>query len=137
MSEPAMETFANRLDKLFEQAEVKVTNLEVARGMLESGCSVSTPYLSQLRTGVRENPSLPVVNALANFFRVSPDYFYDVNVGEDLPSSKQIDVADAVVLEKLSDRRLHRLLTMTLGLAPSSVELLVDMSSRLRLADRR
>ncbi|WP_305366941.1 helix-turn-helix domain-containing protein [Rhodococcus erythropolis] len=137
MSEPAMETFANRLDKLFEQAEVKVTNLEVARGMLESGCSVSTPYLSQLRTGVRKNPSLLVVNALANFFRVSPDYFYDMNVGEDLPSSKQIDAADAVVLETLSDRRLRRLLTLTLGLAPGSVELLVDMSSRLRLADRR
>lgn len=132
-----METFANRLNRLFEQAEVKVTNLEVARGMLESGCSVSTPYLSQLRTGVRKNPSLLVVNALANFFRVSPDYFYDVNVGEDLPSSKQIDAADAVVLGKLSDRRLRRLLTLTLGLAPSSVELLVDMSSRLRLADRR
>ncbi|OFV73691.1 nucleoid-associated protein EspR [Rhodococcus erythropolis] len=132
-----METFANRLDKLFEQAEVKVTNLEVARGMLESGCSVSTPYLSQLRTGVRKNPSLLVVNALANFFRVSPDYFYDMNVGEDLPSSKQIDAADAVVLETLSDRRLRRLLTLTLGLAPGSVELLVDMSSRLRLADRR
>lgn len=132
-----METFANRLNKLFEQAEVKVTNLEVARGMLESGCSVSTPYLSQLRTGVRENPSLLVVNALANFFRVSPDYFYDANIDEDRPSSKQIDVADAVVLEKLLDRRLQRLLSMTLGLAPSSVELLVDMSSRLRLADRR
>ncbi|MDE8649723.1 helix-turn-helix domain-containing protein [Rhodococcus qingshengii] len=139
MSEPAIEAFASRLNKLFEQSEAKVTNREVATRMRESGCAVSMPYLSQLRTGVRENPSIPVVNALANFFRVSPDYFYDASVGDDLPSSKEIDetmTADAAVLGKLLDDRLHRLLTMTLGLAPSSVELLVDVSGRLRLADR-
>lgn len=140
MNEPAIEAFASRLNKLVEQSDGKVTNRDVATGMMESGCAVSMPYLSQLRTGVRDNPSIPVVNALANFFRVLPDYFYDANVGGDFPSSKKIDealTADAAVLEKLLDHRLRRLLSLTLGLAPSSVEVLVDMSNRLRLADRR
>lgn len=139
MNEPATEAFASRLNKLFERSEMKVTNREVATRMMEGGCAVSTPYLSQLRTGVRENPSIPVVNALANFFSVSPDYFYDTDVGDEFPSSTKIDetmTEDAAVLEKLLDHRLRRLLAMTLGLAPSSVELLLDLSSRLRLADR-
>lgn len=68
--------FNDRLNSLFETADFHVTNAMVVRGMTEFGCRISTPYLSQLRTGVRTNPSPEVVAALAHFFNVHPDYFY-------------------------------------------------------------
>ena len=68
--------FNERLNSLFETADFHVTNAMVVRGMTEFGCRISTPYLSQLRTGVRTNPSPEVVAALAHFFNVHPDYFY-------------------------------------------------------------
>ncbi|MER2225366.1 MAG: transcriptional regulator, partial [Rhodococcus sp. (in: high G+C Gram-positive bacteria)] len=57
--------FNDRLNSLFETADFHVTNAMVVRGMTEFGCRISTPYLSQLRTGVRTNPSPEVVAALA------------------------------------------------------------------------
>jgi transcriptional regulator with XRE-family HTH domain len=69
--------FSQRLNALFESAPNHVTNAMVVRSMTEDGCRISTPYLSQLRTGVRTNPSPEVVAALARFFEVTPDYFFN------------------------------------------------------------
>lgn len=38
---------------------------------------MSAPYLSQLRSGNRTNPSGTTMVALANFFRIKPAYFTD------------------------------------------------------------
>lgn len=38
---------------------------------------MSRPYLSQLRTGRRTNPSELTIHALAEFFRVDADFFTD------------------------------------------------------------
>jgi len=130
--------FANQLNKLFDRAEVKLTNLAVVSAMSKNGCSISTPYMSQLRAGVRTNPSAPVVNALAEVFGVPLDYFYNSNAIADLRDTEDIDEtveADAAVVEGLLDERLRRLLTLSLGLSSRSVNLLTDLSSRLRLAD--
>lgn len=130
--------FETQLNKLFARADVKLTNLAVVGAMSKRGCSISAPYLSQLRSGVRTNPSPPVVNALAEFFGVSQDYFHDTNSILDLTEvglREETVVADAAVVECLLDRRLRRLLTLSLNLSSRSVELLTDLSGRLRLAD--
>jgi len=38
---------------------------------------MSAPYLSQVRSGARTNPSEAAMTALANFFRIPPGYFTD------------------------------------------------------------
>lgn len=130
--------FERQLNKLFDSAEVKLTNLAVVDSMSKRGCSISTPYLSQLRRGIRRNPSPPVVNALADFFGVPPDYFYDTDAVPDLPAGEgqgAIVLADSAIVQELLDERLRRLLALSLGLSSRSLELLADLSARLRLAE--
>ena len=138
VTEAEARVFERQLNKLFEGAQEKLSNLAVVGAMLERGCSISAPYLSQLRTGVRTNPSPRVVEALADIFGVPSDYFYDVNAVRASPATErcgEITDADAAVVERLLDRRLRRLLALSLTLPPTSVEILIDVSDRFRLAD--
>ncbi|MGW8537953.1 helix-turn-helix domain-containing protein [Rhodococcus qingshengii] len=130
--------FERQLNKLFEATQERLTNLAVVGAMVERGCPISAPYLSRLRTGVRTNPSPQAVDALADFFGVSSDYFYDMNAIRDSPAAERVGEttdADAAVVERLLDPRLGRLLALSLTLSPTSVELLIDFSGRFRLAD--
>ncbi len=76
-----MADFAARLNKLFETVHPPGrkphTNAEVAAALTASGHPISKPYLSQLRSGQRTNPSDETVAALAKFFKVKPDYFFN------------------------------------------------------------
>jgi transcriptional regulator with XRE-family HTH domain len=73
---------AARLDKLFqtvhrpnggEYAYEEVAAALRARG----GPTISATYIWQLRTGKRDNPTKSHLEALAEFFGVSPAYFFD------------------------------------------------------------
>lgn len=57
-------TFANRLTELREQAELSPSELAQKSG-------VSLPYLSQLESGKRRNPRLPIRRALAQVLGVT------------------------------------------------------------------
>ncbi|MDF2897190.1 MAG: family transcriptional regulator [Rhodococcus erythropolis] len=58
--------FQLRLNELFSGSDRRLTNTAVANGLLARGYRISTPYLSQLRHGVRSSPSDEVVSALAD-----------------------------------------------------------------------
>lgn len=134
------DVFGRQLNRLFRRAGRQLTNLAVVMALREQGCSISTPYLSQLRTGVRTNPSSSLVDALANFFDVQSDYFFDIDADPDAPvavsATGMID-SDAAFIAGLSNSGLRRLLALSQSLSPRSIELLVALSDRLRLADRR
>jgi transcriptional regulator with XRE-family HTH domain len=117
-SPSAKHVFCTQLNALFSSSKVGLTNLDVAREVRRRGCPLSTPYLSQLRTGVRTNPSNLVVDALADYFNVSPDFFFDPHGSE--------------VLGKLASPGLRRLLSACVGLSDLSMELLVEISDHLR-----
>ncbi|EUA43731.1 ESX-1 secretion-associated regulator EspR [Mycobacterium xenopi 3993] len=53
------------------------TSAEVIAALKAEGITMSAPYLSQLRSGNRTNPSAATMAALANFFRIKPAYFTD------------------------------------------------------------
>lgn len=126
-------TFNDRLNVLFETADFRVTNAMVVRGMTEYGCRISTPYLSQLRTGVRTNPSPEVVAALAHFFKVQPDYFYGPS--DQLPAEDSTGEADLSVLAQLHNVRLRNLTARVVDLSSSSQDLLVEMAENLRSSE--
>ena len=73
------ESFADRLNELFEpqrDPEGKSgTNVAVAKAMHRIGFPGAPGYLSQLRNGQRENPTLAYVKALAEVFGVPLAYF--------------------------------------------------------------
>src|SRR3546814_11740112 len=76
-----MADFAERLNKLFDSVHPPGrkphTNAEVAAALIEDGHQISKPYISQLRSGQRTNPSDETVAAFARFFKVQPDYFFN------------------------------------------------------------
>ena len=74
-------TFAARLNRLFDTVyppgRGPHTAAEVCAALRVVGIAMSAPYLSQLRSGARTNPSEATMTALANFFRIQPGYFTD------------------------------------------------------------
>lgn len=56
------------------------TNDDAAAAINGSGVYLSGAYLSQLRTGKRNNPSARHLAAIARFFEVPVDYFFDPEV---------------------------------------------------------
>lgn len=121
--------FADRLNRLFETVHPPGrkphTNSEVADAVTAAGHKLSKPYLSQLRNGHRTNPSHETVTALARFFRVRPDYFYD-----DIYAAK-ID-HDLELLAQLRGASLRRLSSRAFDLSVESQEMLTAMAEKLR-----
>jgi transcriptional regulator with XRE-family HTH domain len=74
-------TFSARLNRLFDTVyppgRGPHTSAEVIAALKAEGVTMSAPYLSQLRSGNRTNPSSTTMTALANFFRIKPAYFTD------------------------------------------------------------
>lgn len=74
-------TFAARLNRLFDTVyppgRGPHTSAEVIAALKAEGITMSAPYLSQLRSGNRTNPSGATMAALANFFRIKAAYFTD------------------------------------------------------------
>ena len=88
---------------------------EIARGT-----GVSLTYLRNMLAGRQDNPSRKVIAALADFFEVSPAYFFDTNGGDaaaDGEPASEIEVA----------------LRSAARLGPEGRRLLLDM---IRLAER-
>ena len=87
-------TFAERLDYLFQTVKLEggpLTMDEVAaRISAQGGERVSSAYLSALRRGVRDNPSLRTIEALARFFGVPATYFFDDGTAEEVRSQLEL-----------------------------------------------
>lgn len=82
-------TLAQRIDFLFHSVypagrgpyELE----EICRGIEEqSGITVSQPYLSQLHRGTRTNPSKNHLEAIARFFDVPIEYFFESTQSQEL-----------------------------------------------------
>jgi transcriptional regulator with XRE-family HTH domain len=95
---PAPLSFADRVNHLFATVRTaddrEYTNADVAQAT-----GVSATYIGYLRKGVRGNPSVDTVRALARFFRVRPSYLVDEEPDEPL-ASPAVDTAAG------TDRRL-------------------------------
>ncbi|MEV6769575.1 helix-turn-helix transcriptional regulator [Nocardia sp. NPDC051030] len=124
--------FATRLNQLFAMVHAPGsrprTNAEVASALTAAGHPISKPYLSQLRAGTRTSPSDETVIALARFFRVKPDYFFN-----DAYAAK-ID-NDYAVLTRLQAYGLRRLSSRAFDLSEESQNLLTSMAEKLRLSE--
>ena len=124
--------FRARLNELFADAGPNLTNAAVVRGLLDHGCRISKPYLSQLRHGHRVSPSDEVVTALAAFFGVSRGYFFTASV-----AGGDVHVEDAEIVERLGDTVHKALLLAANGLSAPSLELLADLATKLRISEGR
>lgn len=79
MSEKENISFADKLDYLFRM-KTKGDGSEYTYVEVQAGTenAISAEYIRKLRQGLAENPGYRVISALANFFEVDPNYFFDI-----------------------------------------------------------
>jgi transcriptional regulator with XRE-family HTH domain len=110
-------TFAARLNRLFDTVyppgRGPHTSAEVIAALKSEGITMSAPYLSQLRSGNRTNPSAATMAALANFFRIKPAYFTDDEYYEKLDK-------ELTWLANMRDEGVRRIAARTVGLSPEA-----------------
>ena len=128
-SEPAR-TLAAKLDRLFKVVHPpdrdEYTHEEVATALRErGGPTISATYLWQLRKGVRDNPTKKHLEALADFFGVSPAYFFDDEAAERIDAELQLLVA-------MRDASVRGVALRAAGLSPETLGAIKGVIERAR-----
>lgn len=123
-------TLAEKLDHLFRTIRPRdgdeYTYEEVARALREQGGpTISATYVWQLRKGLRDNPTMRHLEALAAFFGVPEAYFIDDAV------AGRVD-AELELLVALRDAGVRALALRAFGLSPETLASLTQMVERVR-----
>ena len=98
---------------------------EVAKAITAQGGQISATYIWQLRTGVKNNPTVAHLTALADFFGVRPSYFLDDD------ETERVD-AGLKLLTDLRDTRARRIAARLPGLSDDSLGVLQEVADLLR-----
>jgi transcriptional regulator with XRE-family HTH domain len=127
---PAGRTLAEKLDRLFHAVHARnrseYSHEEVAEAIrARGGPTISATYLWQLRKGARDNPTKKHLEAIADFFGVSPAYFFDDETAERIN-------AELELLAALRDSSVRQMALRAFGLSPESLEALREMIERVR-----
>ncbi len=125
--------FNDRLARLFDTVHPNgrgpYSLQEVAAAITAEGAvTMSAPYLSQLRSGQKTNPSAAAVNALATFFHVDSKYFFD----DDYASRMDRDLE---MLVKLRDSGVRNIAARAADLSPTSRQTIESLIETLRKAE--
>jgi transcriptional regulator with XRE-family HTH domain len=123
-------TLAEKVDRLFRThlspRGREYTYREVTAAICQQDSITFSPaYLWQLRTGVKENPTMRHLQALARFFDVSPSYFFD----EELAEFPDVEVR---LLAAARTNSLRRLAMTLLGLSDESLDTVLGVAYRMR-----
>jgi transcriptional regulator with XRE-family HTH domain len=121
---------AARLNKLFEIMRKPNTpplsNAAAAAAITQqTGVSISPAYLWQLRNGVKDNPTVAHLRAIADFFGVPPSYLIDRD------TDRKID-AQLNLLQALRDSDVRDLAMRAHGLTPQALNSLAAMVDHAR-----
>jgi transcriptional regulator with XRE-family HTH domain len=122
-------TFSARLNRLFDTVyppgRGPHTSAEVIAALKSEGITMSAPYLSQLRSGNRTNPSTATMAALANFFRIKSSYFTDDDYYAKLDR-------ELLWLATMRDEGVRRIAQGAYGLPAQAQQELVERIDELR-----
>jgi transcriptional regulator with XRE-family HTH domain len=121
-------TLADKLDHLFRTIHPRnrgeYSYDEVAQAIQETGVTISGTYIWMLRTGRRDNPTKRHLAALAQFFGVSPMYFFDDE------QAAKID-AELDLLAALRDAGVRRIALRASALQPNLQAAVGELIDRL------
>jgi len=129
------ESLAPRIDRLFrthlspkgKEYSYRQVAAAIARNGAggEQGEAVSATYIWALRTGVKTNPTMRHLQALARFFQVSPSYFFDDELTE-FPQE------ETRLLAASGNAALHAVALASLGLSEHSLAATIGLLRCLR-----
>lgn len=116
----ANSALVDRLERLCDEWSAEhghpLSNQILSAALGATGHPVSKPYLSQLRTGQRSNPSTELLLALACFFEVEFESFFG---SEATPNAE-----DIVIAGQLRDSGLRRLIHVSADLSTDAQDYL-------------
>jgi transcriptional regulator with XRE-family HTH domain len=123
-------TLAHRIDQLFRMVHPpqrgEFSHEEVATALREAGgATISAQYIWQLRKGVRDNPTKKHLEALAQFFKVPPAYFFDDD------AAARID-SQLGVLAAMRDAQVRSVAVRAAGLSPDSLGAIASVINNAR-----
>ena len=123
-------TLAEKVDLLFRTFRPRgggeYSFEEVAQKIAESGGpTISATYLWMLRKGIRDNPTKKHLEALANFFKVSPEYFFDSETAQRYAA--QLDLVGA-----FRDAGVREIALRAQDLSPEALQTIAEMLDRVR-----
>lgn len=90
-----------------------------------TGVPISPVYLWQLRKGIKTNPTLTHLKAIAQFFGVPPMYLIDHDHDADLDS-------ELVLLQALRESGVRGVMARVSGLSPATVHAVAALLDHLR-----
>ncbi|WP_406815360.1 helix-turn-helix domain-containing protein [Mycobacterium sp. M23085] len=121
---------ATKINQLFEvmrkAGAPALSNAAAAAAITsKTGVSISAAYLWQLRNGVKTNPTVQHLRAIADFFNVPPSYLIDRD------TDQQIE-AQLTLMQALRDSGVRDLAMRTSGLTPQTIRSLAAMVDEVR-----
>lgn len=125
-------TISQKIDHLFKTVR-REDRREHTYDDVERGTEgrVSRSYVWKLRHGRNNNPSLDVIEALAQFFRVEPAYFFDQ------PEDPDHALALAEVAALLQDPVAQAVARHARGLSDASTETVLNLIDNLHVLEGR
>ncbi|AQA06984.1 XRE family transcriptional regulator (plasmid) [Mycobacterium sp. MS1601] len=119
-----------KLNKLFDimhkASQPPLSNAAAAEAITEkTGVSISAAYLWQLRNGMKTNPTVTHLRAIAQFFGVAPSYLVDPGIDPDIDAQLNL-------LEAMRDAGVRDLAMRASGLTPQALNSLAAMVDHAR-----
>lgn len=121
-------TLAEKLDHLFRTVHPgrrEYSHEEVAAAIRAGGVTISHTYIWQLRKGLRDNPTIRHLAALAEFFGVPAAYF--VNDAD----AARID-GELALLSAMRDASVRQVALRAAGLSAESLGTITEVIERVR-----
>ena len=119
-----------KLNKLFDimhkASQPQLSNAAAAEAIAnKTGVSISAAYLWQLRNGMKTNPTVTHLRAIAQFFGVAPSYLVDPGIDPDIDAQLNL-------LEAMRDAGVRDLAMRASGLTPQALNSLAAMVDHAR-----
>lgn len=123
-------TLAEKLDRLFKTAHPRgrgeYSYEEVADGIRRRGeATISASYLWELRTGQKDNPRKKHLEVIADFFGISPAYFFDDAIAERIDAQLELFAA-------LRQANVRELALRVADLSPETIRTIAQLVERAR-----
>ncbi|WP_069159944.1 helix-turn-helix domain-containing protein [Nocardia altamirensis] len=142
--EPAGGDFAEKLNCLFATVTTaegrEYSNEQVASAITTDGVPISQSYIWQLRKGIKVNPTLRHVQALADYFGVPPAYFFEEAVTDQVGERLAELRAEQRRLAEIAESSEAQMMALRAGELSSKrrrqVMELLDVVYRLEQAER-
>lgn len=123
-------SLADKLDRLFKtvhpRGRPEYTYEQIANGIRErGGPTISGAYIWQLRKGIQDNPRKKHLEALADFFDITPAYFLDKETGMRL-------YAQLELLAAMREAQVQHLALRAAGLTPEGIRAIAHIIEHTR-----